>query len=97
MRNGGPIQGRARGSDSFTRLKNTPVCESATQFFHCNATFVSATENSTMAIDTVPPLIYAQLNYLLTHSPIPIKVNNRTLIDLGFRFFIKRMIMFSEK
>ncbi|KAF7139928.1 hypothetical protein RHSIM_Rhsim06G0021200 [Rhododendron simsii] len=27
-----------------------------------------------MAIDTVPPLIYAQLNYLLTHSPLPIKV-----------------------
>ncbi|KAG5543013.1 hypothetical protein RHGRI_015936 [Rhododendron griersonianum] len=29
-----------------------------------------------MAIDTVPPLIYAQLNYLLTHSPLPIKVEH---------------------
>lgn len=27
-----------------------------------------------MAIDTVPPLIGAQLNYLVTHSPLPIKV-----------------------
>ncbi|XP_057481147.1 uncharacterized protein LOC130768029 isoform X2 [Actinidia eriantha] len=27
-----------------------------------------------MAIDTVPPLIAAQLNYLLSHSPLPIKV-----------------------
>ncbi|KAL2503976.1 Brain/reproductive organ-expressed protein [Abeliophyllum distichum] len=27
-----------------------------------------------MAIDTVPPLIAAQLNYLLSHSPFPIKV-----------------------
>ncbi|XP_059636664.1 uncharacterized protein LOC132278794 isoform X2 [Cornus florida] len=27
-----------------------------------------------MAIDTVPPLIGAQLNYLLTHSPVSIKV-----------------------
>ncbi|XAR61651.1 hypothetical protein NMG60_11016130 [Bertholletia excelsa] len=27
-----------------------------------------------MAIDTVPPLIGAQLNYLLSHSPLPIKV-----------------------
>ncbi|XP_058219182.1 uncharacterized protein LOC131329824 [Rhododendron vialii] len=41
-----------------------------------------------MAIDTVPPLIYAQLNYLLTHSPLPIKVEqmwsgskNHSLLD----------------
>lgn len=59
-----------------------------TQFSHCNATVGSAAENSTMAIDTVPPLIYAQLNYLLTHSPIPIKVEqmwsgskNHALLD----------------
>ncbi|KAL4565036.1 hypothetical protein LXL04_029118 [Taraxacum kok-saghyz] len=28
----------------------------------------------TMAVDSMPPVIYAQLNYLLTHSPYSIKV-----------------------
>ena len=43
---------------------------------------------NTMAVDSVPPLINAQLNYLLTHSPLSIKVTSHSLQIrvLGFLF-----------